>query len=96
MTIVAIPIALVFCYVQQPDRALWSFHFLVSPLAALALERAVTGLAALTIALFAFANLRVGAQLTFVPAARFALTASVLCALAVVARAWKPAMVKSA
>jgi hypothetical protein len=96
LAIVAIPIALVFCYVQQPDRALWSFHFLVSPLAALALERAATGLAGLTIALFAFANLRVGAQLTFVPAARFALAASVVCALAVVVRAWKPAMVESA
>jgi hypothetical protein len=95
LTIAAAPIALVLCYVQQPDRALWNFHFLVSPLAAIALERASLVLAGVTIATFAFANLRVGAQLPFIPAARFALGLSVVCALAVVVQAFRPAVVKT-
>jgi hypothetical protein len=86
LTIVAVPIALVLCYVQQPDRALWNFHFLVTPLAAVALESAPVALSALTVAMFAVANLRVGAQLTFVPAARFALAASVVLAIVAVVR----------
>lgn len=84
LTLVAAPIALVLCYVQQPDRALWNLHFLVTPLAALTLERVPVALAALTVAAFAVANLRVGAQLMFVPAARYALAASVLFAIAAV------------
>jgi hypothetical protein len=84
LAIVAAPIALVFCYVQQPDRALWNFHFLVAPLGALALERAPLVLVAATLATFSLANLRVGAQLTIVPAARFALGLSVLFAIAAI------------
>jgi len=86
LTMVAAPIALVLCYVQQPDRALWNFHFLVTPLAALTLERVPVALAALTVTAFAIANLRVGAQLMFVPAARYALAVSVLLAIAAVVR----------
>jgi len=84
LTILAAPIALVFCYLQQPDRALWNFHFLIAPLGALALERAPILLAGLTLAVFTIANLRVGAQLETLPAARFALGLSVLLAIAVV------------
>ncbi len=87
LTIVAAPVALVLCYVQQPDRALWNFHFLVTPLAAVALERAPVVLTACVVGAFALANLRVGAQLMFVPAARFALAASVLLAITAVAQA---------
>ena len=86
---VAAPIALVLCYVQQPDRALWNFHFLVTPLAAVALDRAPVMVAALTVGAFAVADLRVGAQLTFVPAARFALAASVVLAVIVAVQAFK-------
>ena len=75
------------CYVQQPDRALWNFHFLVTPLAAVALDSASIAIAALTVGAFAVANLRVGAQLMFVPAARFALAASVV--FAIVALVWR-------
>jgi hypothetical protein len=85
LTIAAAPAALVLCYVQQPDRALWNFHFLAAPLGALALERAPLALAGLTVAAFAVANLRVGAQLTAVPSARFALALSIVFALAAVA-----------
>jgi hypothetical protein len=96
LTLMAAPVALVLCYVQQPDRALWNFHYLVAPLGALALERAPLALAGLTVAAFAFANLRVGAQLTMVPAARFALGLSVVCAIAVVVQAFTPRSVRTA
>jgi hypothetical protein len=92
LAMVAAPIAAVLCYVQQPDRALWNFHFLVAPLGALALERAPLALAGLTVAAFAVANLRVGAQLTAVPPARFALALSVVFALAAVAVQTRSAM----
>jgi hypothetical protein len=84
----SIPVALLFGYVQQPDRALWNFHFLVTPLAALVLDRLPVATAWGTIALFAIANLRVGAQLMFVPAARVALLGSVALAAAGMAWAW--------
>lgn len=84
LTVAAIPAAIVFSYLQQPDRALWNFHFLVAPLAALALDRAPAALAWTTLAAFVAANLRVGAQLPIVPAARFALAASVLLAAAAI------------
>jgi hypothetical protein len=78
---VALPAAALFSYVQQPDRALWNFHFLIVPLGAIVLNRAPALLAWATTGAFAFANLRVGAQLTL-PAARFALGLSVLLAIA--------------
>lgn len=87
--VAALPVAAVFAYVQQPDRALWNFHFLASPLAALVLARAPSAVAWSVVAAFAVANLRVGAQLPRVPAARFALAASALLSLAAVAAAWR-------
>ncbi|HUK34356.1 MAG TPA: hypothetical protein VLV86_10615 [Vicinamibacterales bacterium] len=95
LTVVAAPIAAVLCYVQQPDRALWNFHFLVTPLAAVALDRAPLVLASLTVGAFVVANLRVGAQLMFVPAARFALAASVVLAAAVIGQSFRPALHQS-
>ncbi len=81
LAIASLPIAAVFCYVEQPDRALWNFHFLISPLAALALEPLATPVAAAFVALYAMANLRVGAQIPFVPEARYTLAASTAIAL---------------
>jgi hypothetical protein len=81
----SLPVAFVFAYVQQPDRALWNFHFVATPLAALVLERVRPMLAVAILVTFAFGNLRVGAQLESVPAARFAMAISVV--LAVVASA---------
>jgi hypothetical protein len=88
VTIAAVPVALVFGYVQQPDRALWNFHFLVTPLSALVLSRVPPVAAWATIAAFAFANLRVGAQLMFVPAARAAIGISVAIAIAASVWSW--------
>lgn len=96
LTLVAAPVALVLCYVQQPDRALWNFHFLVTPLGGLVLARVPLALASVTVAAFAFANLRVGAQLTMIPAARFAIAVSALCAVIAVVQAFKPAVMRTA
>lgn len=88
-TLAALPVAALFAFVQQPDRALWNFHFVVTPLAALLLERVPGPLAWATLAAFALANLRVGAQLTGVPAARFALGVSLVLAVASLAWSWR-------
>jgi hypothetical protein len=81
LTLVSLPIAALFAYVQQPDRALWNIHFLILPLAAQVLERAPV-LGWTTLAAFAVGNLRVGAQLPIAPIGRWALAASVLLAIA--------------
>jgi hypothetical protein len=70
LALVALPIAALFAYVQQPDRALWNFHFLAVPLGATVLDAVPAGLGWTTIGLFALANLKVGAQWTFAPQAR--------------------------
>ena len=87
--LVSLPVAAIFAYVQQPDRALWNFHFLVTPLSAIVLHRVRPAIAWITVATLAIANLRVGAQLTAVPAARFALAASMVLAVAGVVMAWR-------
>ena len=92
LVVVSLPIAALFAYVQQPDRALWNFHYLVAPLAALAVARAPSALAWTTIALFAIGNLRVGAQLPIPAIGRVALVGSVLLAILCTAAALrKPA-----
>ena len=80
LAIAAIPPALIFAYVEQPDRALWNFHYLMIPVAMLVASRLPAGWPWVLVGCFAFANLRLGAQLTFVPAARLALLASVVMA----------------
>ena len=81
LALASVPAALLFAYVQQPDRALWNFHFVMLPLAALVLERVWQPLAWATVVAFAAANLRVGGQLSFVPAARWTLACSVVLGL---------------
>jgi hypothetical protein len=75
----AVPFAALLAYVEQPDRALWNFHFLVFPLAAIVLDD-VAGIARWSfVALYALANVRTGAQLGFAPPARlsFALSSGI-------------------
>jgi hypothetical protein len=87
LVLVSLPLAAVFGYVQQPDRGLWNFHYLVTPLAALVLERVPAGLAWAVIALFGIGNLRVGAQLPIATVAHVAIAGSLLLAAASVAAA---------
>lgn len=82
LALCALPFALLFGYVQQPDRALWNFHFLATPLAAATLDKGPAAIAWGIAAMFAVANLRLGAQLAMVPAARFAMMLSVVLAVA--------------
>jgi hypothetical protein len=88
LALVTIPIAAVFAYVQQPDRALWNFHYLVVPFAALVLERVRPAMAWAFVALFAVGNLRVGAQLPIAGVARVAIAASMVLAAAAVVTAF--------
>ena len=82
LVLVSLPIAAIFGYVQQPDRGLWNFHYLVAPLAALVLERVPASLAWATIVSFAIGNLRVGAQLPIAGVARWAIALSLVLAAA--------------
>jgi hypothetical protein len=72
VAVAALPIAAVYAYLQQPDRALWNFNFVTSPLAALVLETMSPAFVWAFVAVYAFANLKVGAEVSFVPHARFA------------------------
>ena len=87
LTLISIPVAALFAYVQQPDRALWNFHFIVVPLGASLLDLVSPHLAWTTIALFAITNLKVGAQWTIAPSARLTLPLTMLAAAACVGTA---------
>ena len=89
VALASVPVAMLFAYVQQPDRALWNFHFIVTPLAALVLERVPAVLAWATVAAFTVANLRLGAQLSWVPTARFALLLSLVAGVVALVMAWR-------
>ena len=96
IALAAIPVALVFGYVQQPDRAFWNFHFLAAPLAALVLERAHATVAWACVATFVLANLRLGAQLPFIPSSRATLALSLVLALGCLYSIRRPAAMVAA
>lgn len=56
----SVPAMAAFVYVQQPDRALWNFHFVAIPIAILALEALPDRLCWLFVAAFGVANLKLG------------------------------------
>jgi hypothetical protein len=89
LAVAALPFAAFLAYVEQPDRALWNFHFLASPLAAIVLADVPAALAGAFVALYATANLRVGAQMSYAPPARFALTASIAVAVIAIVLHWR-------
>ena len=68
-------------YIQQPDQALWNFHFLTSPLAALVLEGMPAAFITAFLAVYTFAYLKVGAEVSFVPQARYAYAVGIAMAL---------------
>jgi hypothetical protein len=80
LALVSVPIAAIFCLVQQPDRALWNFHYLIVPCAATVLAAAPPLLAWTTVALFAVGNLRLGAQLPIPAVAHVAIAGSLALA----------------
>lgn len=81
----AIPALLAFVYVATPERALWNFYFLAIPAAAIVLAHLPAALGWAFVAAYTLANLRIGGQISQVPASRYALAVSVgLAAVAVV------------
>lgn len=84
LTVAAVPIACIFAYVQQPDRALWNFHYLTSPLSALVLERLSTPLVAAFVVLYGASYLRIGAQVSAMPEARYAVALTLVLAIAAI------------
>jgi hypothetical protein len=89
LAIAALPAVAAFVYVQQPERALWNFHFLITPLAAIVIARAPAALAALLLVSYALASMRVAAQLPFLPPARYGLAVSLAAGMAIAVIAWK-------
>ncbi|MDP2320446.1 MAG: hypothetical protein Q8O42_14050 [Acidobacteriota bacterium] len=85
----AIPAVLAFVYVATPERALWNFYFLAIPVGAIVLAHVPPALSWVFVAAFTFANFRIGAQMTQVPASRYALAVSIAIALFAVVRAWR-------
>jgi hypothetical protein len=84
LTLAALPCILVWCYVQQPDRALWNFTFIMMPAAAVILASCTPLVGWGLVAVHALVNLRFGAQLPMAPPARFTFTlAAVLAIIAV-------------
>lgn len=86
-TFAALPALLIFNAVQQPDRALWNFAFVIMPAVAMVLERAPAVMGWLLVAAQTALNLRFGAQLPYVPAARLSFVIAVLVAAAIIVRA---------
>jgi hypothetical protein len=80
--------ALAFMYVETPDRALFNFHFIVAPLAAIALVALPAVGSWIFLAAYGLANLRIGSSWEALPAARFAIGLSLVMAVFAVARMW--------
>jgi hypothetical protein len=85
MSLAAIPFAAFLAYVEQPDRALWNFHFLAFPLAAIVLDDLPAPLRWTFVVVYAAANARAGGQITFVPPVSVTLPISVAIALFAIA-----------
>jgi hypothetical protein len=60
IAVCSVPALVAFVYVQQPDRALWNFHFVVIPIAMLVLEELPDRLCWAFVVAFAIANVRLG------------------------------------
>jgi len=72
--------------VQQPDRALWNFNFVASPLIALVLEASANAFVGLFLGVYVLANLKVGAQIDSVPQARYAFAVGLVLAVVAIVR----------
>lgn len=76
----SIPAVLAFVYVATPERVIWNFFFLVVPLAGIVMARLPLPWLTAFVALFALSNLRIGAQMSGVPASRYAVALTVVLA----------------
>jgi len=87
LAVCSLPAAAAFAYVQQPDRSLCNFQFVVIPIAVLTLEVLPDWLCGLFVLAFAISNVRLGEpQPPLVPATRIVMLAvSLLVAMRAVA-----------
>jgi hypothetical protein len=85
IVIAALPIAALYAYLQQPDRALWNFNFLTSPLAALVLEVMSPAFVWSFLAVYVVAYLKVSAEVAFMPQGRYAFAVGLVMAIAAAA-----------
>jgi hypothetical protein len=88
LALASLPAVAAFVYVQQPERALWNFHFIVIPIAVSVLQALPVWAMASFVAAFGISNLRFGAQLPMRLASQGALAISAAIALAAVAVWW--------
>ena len=96
LTFASMPPLLVFNALQQPDRALWNFAFIVMPAVAIVLDRAPAGLGWLLVGTQALLNLRLGAQLLQLPPARLMLAAGMVIAALIIWRGRDAARLQAA
>lgn len=80
LAISSLPVVAVLLYIQQPERALWNFHFVAIPLAVLVLQQLPDWACWLFIVCFGISNLRFGAQLTMIPLGHVPLVISLIVA----------------
>jgi hypothetical protein len=87
--IAAVVPGLVLSYVQIPDRALWNFYFVWIPLAAIVLAQVPAALAWAFVVLFGMTNLRIGAQLPFVPSMGVPMVITIAIAVVAIFVTWR-------
>ena len=87
LTFASVPAILIFNALQQPDRALWNFAFILMPAVALVLDRVPPVMGWMFVAAQAVLNARFGAQLLQAPPARFSFAIAAILAIAILVRA---------
>jgi len=87
LALASVPAAALFAYVQQPDRALWNFHYVMVPASALIVAQLPGVLPWMFVAAHGMANVRVGAQVAFAPRAGVALAVALLLGIWAISRA---------
>jgi membrane protein implicated in regulation of membrane protease activity len=87
--IAAVLPGLALSYVQIPDRALWNFYYLWIPLAAIVLAALPPVWAWTFVVMFGVSNLRIGAQLPFVPPMRIPMAITIAIAIVAIVMKWR-------
>jgi len=87
LTFASVPAILIFNALQQPDRALWNFAFVLMPAVAIVLDRVPPVMGWLFVAAQAVLNARFGAQLLQLPPARISFAIAAILAVAILVRA---------
>jgi hypothetical protein len=84
LTFASLPAILIFIALQQPERALWNFAFILMPAAAVVLSRVPPSLGWGFVAAQTLLNARYGGQVQQLPPARYAFVAATVIAIALI------------